>query len=201
MKILFKKTATHPHETVSRLCGVMRSAKMSAAILLCAQFCNPDQAHGQMIPGSYKVNLAWDSCTSAGVIGYRVRYGTASGVYTQSITFGNVTDVSIPGLASGVTYFFTVTAINDQALESELSNQVLFLPGLDGTRIRTAPGGEMVLTITGLIGRQYDIEATQDLKTWTIIGSVTPGEGGSLEFSDPNAPNFPKRFYRTRKSP
>jgi len=53
----------------------------------------------------------------------------------------------------------------------------------------------------GQIGSQYDIEASQDLKDWTVIGSVTVGDGGALEFADPNAASFPRRFYRTRKMP
>lgn len=178
----------------------MRTAKVIAGILILGQFCHPGEAFGQTASGAYNVNLVWNASTSAGVTGYRIYYGTTSGAYTASITLGNVTSVTVPGLASGATYYFAVTAIDADAMESGLSNQASFLPGLNNTRLRTAATGECVLTITGLIGCQYDIEATQDFKAWTIISTVTPGDGGSLEFSDPNAANYPKRFYRTRES-
>ncbi len=52
----------------------------------------------------------------------------------------------------------------------------------------------------GLIGRQYDIEASVDLNTWILIETVTVPEGGSLEFADPDAASYPQRFYRTCQS-
>jgi len=36
---------------------------------------------------------------------------------------------------------------------------------------------------------------------WTVIGTVTVGAGGSLNFADTNAANFPQRFYRTQAIP
>ncbi len=201
MKMSNNITAVRMCQAFGRRQWILKSARVSAGILLSASFLHQGESLGATLPGLYNVNLTWNSSTSADVTGYRVHYGTASGIYTESIVFGNVTAASIPGLASGVTYYFAVTAIGSEALESGFSNQTSFLPGLDGTRIRTTQGGAMVLTITGLIGQSYDIEATQDLKVWTIISRVTPGDGGSLEFTDPNAANHSKRFYRTRKTP
>jgi len=53
--------------------------------------------------------------------------------------------------------------------------------------------------VTGPIGGTYEIQATQDLKMWTIIGTVTVGAGGVRDFADTNAAAFSKRFYRTRE--
>ena len=64
-------------------------------------------------------------------------------------------------------------------------------------QIRVTPTRQVVLTVTGQIGHTYDIQATQDFTTWTVIGTVTVGAGGSLDFTDTNAASFPKRFYRT----
>jgi hypothetical protein len=52
--------------------------------------------------------------------------------------------------------------------------------------------------VTGPISHTYDIQATQDFKTWTVIGTVTVGTNGSAVFTDTNAPSFSRRFYRTR---
>jgi hypothetical protein len=48
------------------------------------------------------------------------------------------------------------------------------------------------------MGHTYDIKATEDFTAWTVIGTVTLGASGSLDFTDTNAASFPKRFYRAR---
>ena len=70
------------------------------------------------------VTLAWGASPSPDVTGYRVYYGAASGVYSNSVVVGNVTTNAVPGLTSGVTYFFAVTAYNAIGLESLFSNEV-----------------------------------------------------------------------------
>jgi hypothetical protein len=52
--------------------------------------------------------------------------------------------------------------------------------------------------VTGQSDHTYGIEATQDFKTWIVIGTVTVGASGSVLFTDLNTANSPKRFYRTR---
>jgi hypothetical protein len=52
--------------------------------------------------------------------------------------------------------------------------------------------------VTGTVGHTYDILATQDFKAWTVIGTVTVGASGTINFTDTNAPSFSRRFYRTQ---
>jgi Fibronectin type III domain len=148
-------------------------------------------------PG-YTVTLAWDRSPDGGVNGYRVYYGATSGNYTNSVVVGNVTTNKVSGLSSGVTYFFAITANTAGGLESAFSNEISFVPGLPTVRIRVMSSGQAVLTVTGLIGHTYDIQVTPDLKSWTVIGTVTVGASGSVNFTNSNAPTFPNRFYRTR---
>jgi hypothetical protein len=148
-------------------------------------------------PG-HTVTLAWDRSPDSGVTGYRVYYGPTSRNYTNSIVAGNVTTNTISGLASGVTYFFAITANTAGGLESDFSNEIRFVPGLPTVQIRVTSSGQAILTVNGLTGHTYDIQATPDLKTWTVIGTVTVGASSSVNFTNANAPNFPKRFYRTR---
>lgn len=75
------------------------------------------------------------------------------------------------------------------------------LPGIPAVQIRTAPVGQFVLTVSGLIGHTYEILATQNFMVWTVIGTVTLGAGASLDFTDTNAADFSTRFYRTRQIP
>ncbi len=71
-------------------------------------------------------------------------------------------------------------------------------PPSPGMQISVTPAGQFVLSVTGPTGQTYDIQATQDFKTWTPIGAVTVGSGGSVSFADTNAPGFLWRFYRAR---
>ncbi len=57
------------------------------------------------------IGLAWTASPSAGVIGYRVFYGTNSLYMTNSIDVGNVTSAIISGLISGQTYYLAVIAL------------------------------------------------------------------------------------------
>jgi hypothetical protein len=174
----------------------------AAAVILCiAQIHNPLEARGQTPVSSYNVNLAWNVHPDPAVTGYRVHFGTTSRVYTGYITVGNLTNVTIPGLAQGVTYYFALTAFIASGPQSGFSNEVRFLPGNHATSLSTTDTGEMALTVRGLIGLSYDIEASQNLKTWTVISTVTMADGGSMQFSDPEASLYPTRFYRTRRSP
>lgn len=73
------------------------------------------------------VTLAWDPNTETNLAGYIVYYGTNPGVYTTSITLGNVTNNTVSGLREGRTYCFAVTAYNTDGLESEPSNEISYL--------------------------------------------------------------------------
>jgi hypothetical protein len=52
--------------------------------------------------------------------------------------------------------------------------------------------------VTGPAGHTYDIQASQTLTTWSVIGTVTLDSSGSIEFTDPNAASYPNLSYRTR---
>jgi hypothetical protein len=145
------------------------------------------------------VTLAWNQSTDPNVVGYNIYYGGASGTYTNMINAGNVTNATISGLIQGATYYFAATAYSSLGMESPFSSEVSYtVPILPGVQLGVTPTGRFVLTVTGPIGDTYDILATQDFTTWTVIGTVTVGAGGSLDFTDTNAASFSKRFYRTQ---
>ncbi len=150
-------------------------------------------------PGNF-VTLAWDRSPDSSVTGYRIYYGAASGNYTNSVAVGNATTNAVQGLMSGVTYFFAVTAYDASGLESSFSNETSYTAptGLPTVQLRMAANGQPVLTVQGQIGHTYEIQASQDLKTWTTLGTANLGASGSVDFTDTNTASFPKRFYRTR---
>jgi len=180
---------------------IMGLTRVLVGILFLVLLHNPVTVLGVTFPGSYSVPLAWNPSPSTDVTGYRVYYGSASGNYTNSVLVGNVTTNMVTGLAAGVTYYFSITAVNADGQESPFSNEISFVPGVSAVQIRTAPVGQFALTVSGLIGHTYQVEATQDLMTWTVIGTVTLGDSGSLDFTDTNAARFPQRFYRTEEAP
>jgi hypothetical protein len=118
---------------------------------------------------------------------------------TNMVNVGNVTSATISGLVADVTYYFAATAYDNLGQESAYSTEISYLvpAPLPSVQIRSVPGGQFILTVSGLTGLTYEIQATQDFMAWTAIGTVTVGAGGSLDFADTNAANFPQRFYRT----
>ena len=96
----------------------------------------------------------------------------------------------------------TVT-VNDGGASNNLTSQsfvvtVGLAPPLPRVQVRVTQARQFILSVTGQVGHTYDIQATQDFKTWTVIGTVTVGAGGSLNFTDTNAASFPRRYYRTQ---
>ena len=74
-------------------------------------------------PSATTATLAWNAVTDPSLSGHNVKVGTASGLYTRTITVGNVTSYTVDSLTTGTTYFFSVTAYNS-AGESSPSNEV-----------------------------------------------------------------------------
>lgn len=72
------------------------------------------------------ISLEWDASAGPGVGSYRVHYGTASGVYGQSANVGMATTYTVPGLSEGTTYYFAVTAMGTNQLESDVSNEIRY---------------------------------------------------------------------------
>ncbi len=79
------------------------------------------------------VTLSWDPNTEPDIAGYKVYWGTSSGVYSQ---FSDVsqTTASVSDLTVGVRYYFAVTAYNEAGLESGYSEEVsAIVPSPDST--------------------------------------------------------------------
>jgi len=74
-------------------------------------------------PSAATATLAWSPVNDPTLGGYNVKVGTASGLYTRTITVGNLTSYTVDSLTTRTTYYFSVTAYNS-AGESSPSNEV-----------------------------------------------------------------------------
>jgi hypothetical protein len=143
-------------------------------------------------------------------MGYRLYLGSASQVYTNVTDVGGLTTITILNLVPGATYYFAVTAYDNTGLESEFSGEISYkvptsavqTPAsvLRWTVTKSSPG-QAILTGMGQSGSIYEVWATQDLISWSFIGSVVAEAGGSFEFTDRDSFKVLFRFYRLRQQP
>jgi len=127
------------------------------------------------------VMLAWDRCTDSCVAGYNVYYGVASGVYTNKICTGTLTNTTISNLIVGRTYYFVATSYTALGLESPFSSEVAVTVAnaaiLAVETIKTN-GIPVTVTVTANSGlpSHWTLQSSRDLKTWTTVtqGTNTP---------------------------
>lgn len=146
------------------------------------------------------MTVSWDGNSGPGVSGYRIYYGVASGNYTNSVTAGNVTTKTITGLAIGIPYYFAAVAYDASGVESDFSTEIAYMApgGLPAVYYGSiGPTPQVILTVDGEVGSTYNIQASIDLITWIVIGTVTFETSGSASFTDTDAASFPRRYYRT----
>ena len=65
----------------------------------------------------------------------------------------------------------------------------------DFTSVSRSANGAVDLSVTGETDLRYVFEASTNLVNWTRLG-VRTNLTGSIQFTDPRATNFTKRFYR-----
>lgn len=75
-----------------------------------------------------QISLAWDPSPDENVAGYFCMYGFSSDTCTNRLDVGNVTNVTLVGFETNVTYYFAVTAYSTDDLESLPSNQISYSP-------------------------------------------------------------------------
>ncbi|MBC7980838.1 MAG: tandem-95 repeat protein [Armatimonadetes bacterium] len=71
--------------------------------------------------------MAWDNNPETDITAYHLRYGTTPGVYPNIVDAGPDTEVSVPDLVEGTTYYFVVSATNAAGVQSLYSNEVSYL--------------------------------------------------------------------------
>ena len=102
--------------------------------------------------GNVVVALSWNPSTAANVGGYKVYYGTSSGVYTASVDAGNNTNYQVLGLQQGVTYYLAVKAYDlTKTVEGGPSAEITATataPVVDFTASQTSGNAPMTVSFT-----------------------------------------------------
>ncbi|HTB82052.1 MAG TPA: hypothetical protein VK742_00225 [Candidatus Sulfotelmatobacter sp.] len=87
--------------------------------------------------GVQSVTLSWNASADPTVVGYKIYYGTTSGVYPNSVDAGGATNVTITGLADGSTNYFAGTTYDSATNESPYSAEVAYVAPV--TMVSTTP--------------------------------------------------------------
>lgn len=105
-----------------------------------------------MLAHAQRVQLAWDASPSPGIIHYRIHYGTNGATYTLVTNVGLRLSCAVP-LPHRGRWYFAVTAVDAQGLESPFSNQVQW------EAKPTAPvmQGELFVRLTPVIERSTNL--------------------------------------------
>lgn len=76
----------------------------------------------------------------------------------------------------------------------------VFIPKFPFTGLTKLGNGSFQFGFTNLSGPNYTVLATTNIaapvNTWSNLGSPVESPSGTFQFTDPQAPNYPRRFYR-----
>lgn len=141
----------------------------------------------------FNAEMGWDPSTNTdGVViaSYNLYYGTESRFnndgtwmigYSNVIPLGDVTDAVAPGLKGATTYYFAVTAVSQDGIESDFSDEIT----------NTIP---LVMDVAFQFDQSVTNETLQwspDLSQWNNLGTI-PTNGVWRLTGDSSA----ARFYR-----
>jgi hypothetical protein len=113
------------------------------------------------------VTLVWNQHPDPEVTGNLVYYGNTSRSYSYCTNVGNVTKATVTGLKAG-TYYFAVTAVNIEGLESDFSNEVSTYLAEDGVDIRSLYATNYTITNVTFVTPTVTTNSTNFVLTATI---------------------------------
>ena len=143
------------------------------------------------------VALAWNPSASSNIVGYNVYYGGVSGIYTNEVSAGSMTNLTITGLATNTTYYFVATAVNSSGVQSIFSSPASYytvssVPGVPVLKTPVFSANAFSFSVTGITGSNCVIQVSTNLLKWTSLQTNTV----PFQFTDSKANQYSKRFYR-----
>jgi hypothetical protein len=194
------------HFPVNRRCQALALAFVSALVALPAVV----NAAGEPAPS---VSLAWNPNPEPDVAGYKVHFGTQSGVYSDVIDVRGATSIALPQMLMGSTYYLAVSAYNAAGQEGPRSSEfsvTAAVPSSPALSTTFAFGG----TSQGQGALQwkypksaagsasgFKVYASEDLQTWAETAEVDPSQPASsdsewLYFNHPYQATKSRMFFR-----
>jgi hypothetical protein len=109
---------------------------------------------------------------------------------------------TVPSLGNGLTLFAVVNG-GTNSLDFNSQNNVMqatIQPNIAVVNVLLGPvtllsGGVLQVSMMGLAGQTYLIQASTDLVNWTTLTTLTL-TNGTGQFTDPATASYPQRFYR-----
>ena len=98
----------------------------------------------QSAPDAANVTLAWNAKQSTDIAGYRIYYGTCSGIYTSRVDAGKVTNLRISDLNKGQTYYFAATTYDHNGNESNFLQEAVYNPSSNSELINRISDAEKI---------------------------------------------------------
>lgn len=159
----------------SRVCPVAGARARCVVLLLLASISSPVQGESGSLDG--QVTLEWAASPDPGITGYKLYYGTQSGIYSEILDIGGNLEAELSGLAAGSTYYCNVTAYNSSGLESPFSEEFSF--SYDPPVAVTYPTDQLVLLDAAGTGGpmmvfDFEISMEADYVVWCRFKAPDP---------------------------
>ena len=156
---------------------------LALVLAVLSSFVLPAALHAAEAPA---VSLAWNANPEADIAGYKVHFGTESGVYSNVVDVGKVTQTSLPAMTLGSTYYMAVTAYNSTGQESPKSTEFRVTaatpaPPVDTSFAMTTGSGS---ASQGKLQWKYPKSAQDNLERFAVYSSenlVTWTEAARLD--------------------
>lgn len=170
------------------------------------------QGAGEPAPS---VSLAWNANPEPDVAGYKVHFGTQSGVYSNVIDVRGATSTTLPQMLMGSTYYLAVSAYNTAGQESPRSGEfsvTAAVPSSPALSTSFAMGSSSQGSLQWKYPRSsastadgFTVYASEDLQNWSEAANVDPESAASsdsqwLYFNFPYQAAKPRMFFRVAAS-
>jgi hypothetical protein len=127
-----------------------------------------------------QANVSWNASADDSVAGYVVYYGPAPFSFTNAIAVGTNLTVTVGALDYWGIYYFAVTAMDTNGVESDFSDEVPFLvPKVLELQFGDVPGDF--------------VQASTDFVNWSPRAATRVGNAWHVVID----PSVPKEFYRS----
>ncbi len=201
--------------------GTMDASQMTRVLTLVLAYDNITVSAQRLLKLNHSPTATDDAVTAAAgatiYIPFAQLLTNDSDADDDTLTVTITNSLSANGLllttnATGITYSATTNLFASDSFtyilddghggQGQAGVTVTFLPmGRIGIVISDVNGAGATLTMAGAPCGSYQILASADLLTWTVINTVIASPTGIIEILDTEAKNNPTRFYRVVEEP